>query len=58
MTLLHDVQARLLAFLDEHYHKAPHGGLLGQTARKKKKKLVERDIMARVIEADTRERDR
>lgn len=30
MTQLHDVQARLLAFLDEHYHKAPHGGLFGQ----------------------------
>jgi putative transposase len=31
MTSLHDVQARLLAFLDEHYHKTPHGGLLGKT---------------------------
>ena len=31
MTSLHDVQVRLLAFLDEHYHKAPHGGLLGKT---------------------------
>ncbi len=31
MTSLHDVQARLLAFLDEHYHQAPHGGLLGKT---------------------------
>jgi transposase InsO family protein len=30
MTSLHDVQARLLAFLDE-YHKTPHGGLLGKT---------------------------
>src|SRR5262249_22572625 len=27
MTSLHDVQARLLAFLDEHYHRSPHGGL-------------------------------
>jgi len=27
---LHDVQARLLAFLDEHYHRAPHGGLFGK----------------------------
>jgi len=25
------VQARLLAFLDEHYHRAPHGGLFGRT---------------------------
>ena len=30
MTSLHDVQARLLAFLDEHYHRAPHGGLFGK----------------------------
>jgi putative transposase len=31
MCSLHEVQARLLAFLDEHYHKAPHGGLLGKS---------------------------
>jgi hypothetical protein len=31
MTSLHDVQARLVAFLDEHYHRAPHGGLFGKT---------------------------
>src|SRR5262249_49069763 len=31
MTSLHDVQVRLLAFLDEHYHRAPHGGLFGRT---------------------------
>ena len=31
MTSLHDVQARLIAFLDEHYHRAPHGGLFGKT---------------------------
>lgn len=30
MTRLHDVQARLLAFLDEHYHRTPHGGLFGK----------------------------
>lgn len=29
-TSLHDVQARLLAFLDTHYHQAPHGGLFGK----------------------------
>ncbi len=28
---LHDVQVRLAAFLDEHYHRAPHGGLYGKT---------------------------
>ncbi len=31
MTSLHDVQVRLGAFLDEHYHHARHGGLLGKT---------------------------
>jgi putative transposase len=30
MTSLHDVQARLIAFLDGHYHEAPHGGLFGK----------------------------
>ena len=30
MMSLHDVQVRLNAFLDEHYHRAPHGGLLGK----------------------------
>jgi transposase InsO family protein len=28
---LHDVQVRLLAFLDKHYHVAPHAGLIGKT---------------------------
>ncbi len=27
---LHDVNVRLLAFLDQHYHVAPHGGLMGR----------------------------
>ncbi len=31
VTSLHEVQVRLGAFLDEHYHRAPHGGLMGQT---------------------------
>lgn len=30
LTSLHDVQVRLGAFLDEHYHRAPHGGLYGK----------------------------
>jgi len=28
---LHDVNVRLMAFLDEHYHKAPHASLLGRS---------------------------
>jgi hypothetical protein len=31
LSSLHDVQVRLGAFLDEHYHVAPHAGLLGKT---------------------------
>jgi hypothetical protein len=28
---LHDVNVRLWSFVDQHYHKAPHGGLMGKT---------------------------
>jgi transposase InsO family protein len=28
---LHDVNVRLLAFLDQHYHQAPHASLMGQS---------------------------
>jgi len=28
---LHDVRVRLWAFVEQHYHQAPHGGLLGKT---------------------------
>jgi putative transposase len=28
---LHDVNVRLWAFLDQHYHRAPHAGLLGRS---------------------------
>jgi len=28
---LHDLNVRLLAWVDEHYHRAPHGGLIGRT---------------------------
>lgn len=28
---LHDLNVRILAWLDEHYHNAPHGGLMGKT---------------------------
>lgn len=30
LTSLHDVNVRLLAFLDTHYHQAPHAGLYGR----------------------------
>lgn len=28
---LHDINVRLYAFVDEHYHRTPHGGLMGKT---------------------------
>jgi transposase InsO family protein len=28
---LHDLNVRLWAFIDQHYHRAPHGGLLGKS---------------------------
>jgi putative transposase len=31
---LHDVQVRLLAFVDQHYHVAPHAGLMGRSPSK------------------------
>ena len=31
MAALHDVNVRLWAFLDQHYHQAPHAGLLGRS---------------------------
>ena len=31
MASLHDVEVRIFAFLDQHYHVAPHGSLMGRT---------------------------
>jgi hypothetical protein len=31
LAALHDVNVRLWAFLDQHYHQAPHAGLLGRS---------------------------
>jgi transposase InsO family protein len=31
VTSLHDVNVRLWAFVDQHYHRAPHAGLMGRT---------------------------
>ncbi len=31
LTSLHDVNVRLCAFLDAHYHSSPHAGLMGRT---------------------------
>jgi putative transposase len=30
---LHDINVRMYAFLDQHYHRAPHAGLLGRTPK-------------------------
>jgi transposase InsO family protein len=34
LSSVHEVQLRLLAFLDAHYHHAPHAGLLGKSPAK------------------------
>jgi putative transposase len=31
LSSLHDLNVRLWAFIDQHYHRAPHGGLLGKS---------------------------
>lgn len=31
VTSLHDLNVRIWAWIDEHYHRAPHGGLVGKT---------------------------
>jgi transposase InsO family protein len=31
LSSLHELNARLLAFVDQHYHRAPHAGLVGKT---------------------------
>jgi transposase InsO family protein len=33
LTSLHDINVRLLAFLDVHYHQAPHAGLYGRSPK-------------------------
>lgn len=52
VVLLHEATAGAMRDLDRLA-----GAALRETARKKRK-LVERDVVGRVIEADTRERDR
>lgn len=32
LSSLHDVQVRIHAWLDTHYHRAPHAGLMGKTS--------------------------
>ena len=62
MTSLHDVQVRLLAFLDEHYHRAPHGGLFGRTPAEEWSKAVTRPVdeheLATALTTRTRRRVR
>jgi putative transposase len=62
MTSLHDVQARLLAFLDEHYHVTPHGGLFGKTPAQAWTSAVTRPVdehqLATALTTHTRRRVR
>lgn len=62
MCSLHEVQARLLAFLDEHYHNAPHGGLLGKTPVEvwagARTRLVDEAELSAALTVQTRRRAR
>jgi putative transposase len=41
---LHDVQVRLLAFCDKHYHVTPHSALLGKTPAQVWATRIQRDV--------------
>ncbi|MGB7589023.1 MAG: DDE-type integrase/transposase/recombinase, partial [Solirubrobacterales bacterium] len=66
LTSLHDVQVRLGAFLDQHYHVAPHAGLMGKTPadvwdsseRHRKADLVSEDALGRALTVRVRRRVR
>lgn len=58
---LHDVQVRLLAFIGQHYHAAPHAGLLGRcpahvygTERPPQELLTEEDLREALVVRTTR----
>lgn len=59
---LHDVQVRLLAWLDGHYHQAPHGGLMGRTPEtvwlERELKPIEEAQLAAALTAHGRRRVR
>ena len=52
LSSLHDIQVRLMAWLDTHYHQAPHGGLMGRTPMDVY--LPEAREIERIDEADLR----
>lgn len=66
VTSLHDVQVRLGAFLDQHYHLAPHAGLMGKTPaevwdaseRHRKADVVSEEMLRRALTVRVRRRVR
>jgi transposase InsO family protein len=66
LTSLHEVQVRLGAFLDQHYHVAPHAGLMGKTPAqvwdasesKRKADVVSEEMLRRALTVHTRRRVR
>jgi len=66
LTSLHDVQVRLGAFLDQHYHHAPHAGLMGQTPaaewdpseRERRADSLDEDALRRALTVRIRRRVR
>ena len=63
---LHEVQVRLGAFLDQHYHRAPHAGLMGKTPaslwdaseRDRRAAPVDEDALRRALTMRARRRVR
>ena len=61
---LHDVQVRLLAFLDQHYHQVAHAGLLGKCpvqvyeAGESAREMVQDDDLCRALTVRTPRRVR
>ena len=53
LSSLHEVQVRLLAFLDAHYHHAPHSALLGRTPAKvwatRERAVIDEKLLAEAL---------
>jgi transposase InsO family protein len=66
LSSLHEVQVRLGAFLDQHYHVAPHAGLMGKTPaqlwdaseRQRKADPVSEEMLRRALTVRARRRVR
>jgi len=64
LSSLHDLNVRLGAFLDQHYHRAPHGGLFGKTpaevwlAAEREREPIDEDRLRQALTVASRRRIR